>query len=159
MRRKKEIMGKYHALDIAKWFICRNQYAEEAEGADQMSLLKVLKLLYYAEGCSLALDRGSLFDEPIEAWAHGPVVKNVWEYYKDDSYHLKVESPSVSIDPQDRDLLENVFQTFGQYSAWGLRNLTHSESPWLNATNNGRVLNKEISRNDMKNYFKKHYVE
>lgn len=67
------IKAKHSALDVAKWFIRRNRI-EEAKEADKLSLLKLLKLLYYAEGCSLALNDRSLFSEDIIAWEHGPVV-------------------------------------------------------------------------------------
>ena len=45
------------------------------EGGDPLSLLKLLKLMHYAEGSFLATERGSLFSEPIIAWRHGPVIK------------------------------------------------------------------------------------
>ncbi len=35
-----------------------------------------------------------------------------------------------SIDERTQALLEEVYGVYGQYSAWGLRNLTHEEAPW-----------------------------
>ena len=61
-------MGRYKAIDIARWFIFRNSEDVNNGEDERMTLLKLLKLLYYAEGCSLALDKGSLFDEKIVAW-------------------------------------------------------------------------------------------
>ena len=60
-------MGRYKAIDIARWFIFRNCEDVNNGEDERMTLLKLLKLLYYAEGCSLALDKGSLFDEKIVA--------------------------------------------------------------------------------------------
>ena len=48
---------------------------------------------------------------------------------------------------------------FGKYSASGLRNKTHAESPWLNATQGGRRFNSEISRQSIMEYFKENYVK
>ena len=76
----------YKALDIAKWFIFR--YAEIEEPGEPLTLMKLLKLLYYAEGCSLALNNKSLFEEDILAWEHGPVVSEVYDAYKKDPYNL-----------------------------------------------------------------------
>ena len=61
-------------------------------------------------------------------------------------------------DTENQNLLEQVFQTFGQYSAWALRNKTHEERPWLEATDNGRHLGGLISRKTMLDYFKENYI-
>ena len=66
-------MKKYKAIDIARWFINRNQKDFNSGEDEKMTLLKLLKLLYYAEGCSLALENRSLFDEKIVAWEHGQI--------------------------------------------------------------------------------------
>ena len=155
-------MATYKAMDIARWFIARNRL-EESEGGDRMTLLKLLKLLYYAEGCSLALGNGNLFREKIVAWEHGPVVPEVYFAY-DDAYNLPFgEEDEASVERinsnvVDRDILEQVFQVFGQYTAWALRDKTHEERPWLEATDNGTHLKGEISRATMEAYFKENYV-
>lgn len=151
-------MAKYKAIQIAHWFIRRNQILVEDMDAEKMTLLKLLKLLYYAEGCYLAVNNGnSLFDEKIMAWEHGPVVEEVYHEYAD-PYNLPIPD-KCEIDAGDEQLLEQVFQVFGKYSAWALRNKTHEESPWLEATKNGQYLNTEISRNTMRKYFEKYYIE
>ena len=157
-----EYKAPYSALDVAKWFIWRNKIEEEKE-ADKLSLLKLLKLMYYAEGCSLALNDKSLFDEPIISWEHGPVVVEVYNQYKSDPFDLPFDENDSNINEkfcsEDIDCLEQVFQVFGVYSAWALRNKTHEEEPWLEATNGGRSLKNEISKDTMKSYFLKNYVE
>lgn len=158
-------MAVYPALDVARWFLQRNQIAVSDLGGEKMTLMKLLKLLYYAEGCSLALDNGSLFQEEIVAWEHGPVVVSVYEHYPD-AYNLPFGSEEdsaaverISANTQDSGILEEVFQVFGQYSAWALRNKTHEEEPWLEATDHGRRLNGVISRKTMERYFRAHYVD
>lgn len=155
-------MSEHSALDVAKWFIWRNKLEEE-NGSERMTLLKLIKLLYYAEGCSLALNNKSLFDEPIIAWEHGPVVEEVYQKYKKDPYNLPLDEEDYKIsekfNKEDLECLEQVFNVFGAYSAWGLRNKTHSETPWIEATNNGQILNQPISRDTMKEFFKKNYIE
>ncbi len=122
-------MGKYRALTIAKWFILRNRAQEEYGDIEPLTLLKLLKLLYYAEGCSLALNNGSLFSEHIVAWEHGPVVKEVYNNFPN-AYKLDIAEGDISeleVAPEDTSILEQVFDVFGEYSAWGLRNKTHQE--------------------------------
>ena len=156
-------MATYKAIDVAKWFIARNQTAVDTMGGEKMTLLKLLKLLYYAEGCSLALENGSLFNEDIVAWEHGPVVQEVYFNYPD-AYNLSLDDDDmkavdiINKNETDRNILEQVFDVFGQYSAWALRNKTHEETPWLEATNNGQKLKGIISRETMKKYFQDNYL-
>ena len=151
-----ENMAKYDALTIAKWFILR----DEQEDSEKMTLLKVLKLLYYAEGCFLALGKGSLFSEEIVAWEHGPVVVEVYEHFPD-AYNLDIAEKNIDelgIDENDIYILEQVYQVFGAYSAWALRNKTHQETPWLEATKGGIMLRTIIDRDVIEKYFKENYI-
>ncbi len=154
-------MAEYSAMDIANWFIERDNKAVEDRG-EKLTLLKLLKLLYYAEGCYLAIKGESLFDEKIIAWEHGPVVVEVYNEFPN-AYNLAETSNKnirfKKIAKDDEEILENVFDVFGDFSAWGLRNKTHREKPWIEATDNGAHLNREISRETMKNYFKENYIE
>ena len=47
--------GLYKASLIAKWFLYYNQITMDQEDADLISNLKLQKLLYYAQGCFLAI--------------------------------------------------------------------------------------------------------
>lgn len=157
------VMAKYNAIDIARWFIHRNLEDVNNGDDERMTLLKLLKLLYYAEGCFLALDKGSLFDEKIVAWEHGPVVEDVWRSFEN-AYDLQVDADDMKnsllkISNEDNDLLEDVYSVFGKYSASGLRNKTHKESPWLDATSGGKIFNLEIPRASIISYFKENYVQ
>lgn len=58
------------------------------------------------------------------------------------------------IDVDDENLLKEVYRVFGRYSAWGLREMTHQETPWKETKKNH-----VISQESIKNYFIEHYVE
>ena len=149
-------MAKYSAAMIAEWFLYYNRLMMRESGADLISNLKLQKLLYYAQGCYLAIKDQPLFDEPIVAWDHGPVVEEVYRIYRSNrSNGIQYDEDfNENIDPETTDILKQVYSVFGQYSAWGLRNMTHQESPWLNTQRNV-----EISQESIKQYFKEHYVE
>lgn len=120
----------YPALTIAKWFIAW----AEAEG-DELSNLKLQKLLYYAQGHHLAERRGALFTEPIQAWSHGPVVPQVYHEFKSfgsSSIDLPTSDPFDwgDVDANTSKLLSKVWNTYGGFSAGRLRNMTHEERPW-----------------------------
>ena len=141
--------------NVAKWFLVRNK-EEEANGADGISNLKLQKLLYYAQGCTLALTGNSLFDDEIMAWKHGPVVESIYHKYKSfESGAITPEEFDVnSVNSEITGILEEVYQNFGQFSAWKLRNMTHEETPWKTTP-----INCVISPSIIKDYFEKNYIE
>ncbi|NJM61724.1 MAG: DUF4065 domain-containing protein, partial [Oscillatoriales cyanobacterium RU_3_3] len=66
------------ALDVARYFLCR----VDRESGDTISLLKLQKLVYYAQAWSLVFRSQPLFFQDVEAWVSGPVVRDVWNEYK-----------------------------------------------------------------------------
>jgi len=138
--------------DIAKYFLVQT----DEDAGDLISNLKLQKLLYYAQGFNLALYDEPLFPESIEAWTHGPVVPEVYHEYKDFGSNAIPMPSNVDFskyDQQTRELLDEVYSVYGQFSAWKLRNMTHDEEPWKNA-NLGDI----ITLNSMKKYFKTQIV-
>lgn len=69
----------YKATEIANWFLSYNDYLREIEDedTDYISNLKLQKLLYYAQGSFLSIYDKPLFEDPIEAWRHGPVPSKI----------------------------------------------------------------------------------
>ncbi|GAA6618466.1 Panacea domain-containing protein [Scytonema sp. NUACC26] len=139
--------------DVAKYFLAQT----DEEAGDLISNLKLQKLVYYAQGFHLALYDEPLFTEPIEAWTHGPVVPEVYHAYKhyasgaipipDDIDFSKYDKPT-------RELLDEVYRVYGQFSAWKLRNMTHDEELWKDAYKGDIV----IAHQAMKQYFKTQLV-
>ena len=60
----------------------------------------------------------------------------------------------VNIDNETKNILEGVYSVFGKYSAWGLREMTHKETPWKSTEQNDVIDNKII-----KEYFLENYVD
>jgi uncharacterized phage-associated protein len=56
-------------FDVAAFFVQMANLSAD----DQMTNLKLNKLLYYAQGASLARTGNTLFNDSIEAWPYGPV--------------------------------------------------------------------------------------
>jgi uncharacterized phage-associated protein len=134
------------ALDVAKYFLAL-QDDEEA-----ISNLKLQKLLYYAQGFHLAITGRALFDDDIRAWAHGPVVPAVWREYNRFAGR-PIPRPSdfdpAVLDSETCSLLDEVSSVYGQFSAWWLREMTHSEPPWKSTPSQA-----VISHAVMETYFK-----
>lgn len=152
----------YDVLEIAKWIIKYNNYKNETEGEDLITNLKLQKLLYYAQSMSLAFNNIKLFDDKFEAWQHGPVLPIVYNEYKSNkSNEIIYTGDIVELDDKTKEILITTYDYFGKHSAWGLRNLTHTERPWMNAyklsqTTQSNVL---IDENEMKEQFIDKYVK
>lgn len=136
--------------DVAEYFLAKI----DIEAGDCISNLKLQKLVYYAQGFVLAITEKKLFNEQILAWQHGPVVKELYDRYKENGANCihPTESANESALTNNRDLkdiLDDVYDTYGQFSAWKLRNMTHEEQPWQEVD-----LNDEINITTMKTYFK-----
>lgn len=139
----------YPVTDIANYFIWRVN--DDLASGDNITHLKVQKLVYYAQGFHLAWYGEPLFAEPILAWEHGPVVRKLYDAYREfGSSPLRTpdEFSPERLDSHVVELLEEVFRVYGQFSAWGLRNLTHDEAPWKDTPRN-----EEIAHGLMRDYF------
>ena len=144
-----------NVFDVAKYFLMLAASGEEDAG-EAMTHLKLQKLLYYGQGFHLALNSGKpLFADSIEAWKQGPVVNSIWRNYKekggapippDENF-----DPSKCLSEDERALLNDVWNAYGQFSAWKLRNMTHEELPWRNAYEPDK--NAIIPIKSMQNYF------
>ena len=144
------------ADNVARWFLSRNNLKFFAEDTEFISNLKLQKLLYYAQGMNLALYDKPLFNEPIVAWEHGPVVESVYQIYKINGSQgiTEFEPPEETFTEDEEDTLQFTQNSFGQFSAWKLRDMTHNETPWKDTPRN-----EIISLDKIKSYFEAHYVE
>ncbi|HYD62518.1 MAG TPA: type II toxin-antitoxin system antitoxin SocA domain-containing protein [Noviherbaspirillum sp.] len=147
----------YPALEIAKWFV----NAIDRESGESMSPLKVQKLLYYAEAwAQLALER-DLFNENIQACAHGPAVPEVFHEFKKFGWEaIPTLRPALKIDSETTEILKQVLDVYDEFSAETLEHMTHSDKPWLDARGDLPVearREKVIPKAAMKEYFLNKY--
>lgn len=101
---------------------------------EDLSNMKINKLLYYAQGYYLQKYGDVMFDDPIEAWEHGPVVPDVYRRYKacgDAPVSECDESRAAIVPPEAADILFEVARQYGRYTASALRSMTHViGGPW-----------------------------
>ena len=149
----------YDVNKIANWFIWYNEYIRdfENEDTDDITNMKLQKLLFYAQSDFLAIKGVPLFNNNILAWEHGPVIPEIYDKFKingNKGITEYNENDLKDISKDDVNLLIDVYNLFGEYSAWGLRNLTHSENPWKTTKRND-----VIAIDKMANTFKEKYLE
>lgn len=128
------------AKQIASYFIVKASQMgdgnKEFSGNNDLTNLKLQKLLYFAQVEYLKKYGTPLFDDEIQAWQYGPVVKSVYDWLKCyGSYVITdfdVELEDFNNLPENiKDFLEAIWKKYVKYSAWGLVEKTHEKgSPW-----------------------------
>lgn len=136
--------------EVAEFFLSR----VDQEVGDCITNLKLQKLVYFAQGFVLAITGRTLFDEDLVAWQHGPVVPSLYERYRNGSNPIEIpETFNMRhiLNNQDiLDILEDVNQVYGQYTAWKLRDFSHIDgAPWSKVN-----LNETLCLDDMMSYFR-----
>lgn len=148
--------GKYEIQSVAKWFLKK----------DSMTLKRLQKLCYYAQAWYFTLKGKKLANTEFEAWVHGPVSRDLWNDYKS-LYSEGLYMADISVDTvgsqyedisdlDDIELLDMVWDTYGDLTGNALEALTHTEAPWQKARAGYKPsdsCNKEISLDDMKEYY------
>jgi len=112
----------------------------------KISTMKLQKLVYYSQAWSLVWDEQALFQEGIEAWANGPVVRELFYFHRG---HFLVSSipignPDMLNDIQ-KETVDAVLEFYGNKSAQWLIDLSHQEKPWQEARK-GLALNTSSNR-------------
>lgn len=139
----------HKALDVANAIL----KLSNPEVGDFISNLKLQKLLYYTQGFSLAIFGKPLFDEDIKAWDYGPVVECVYHTFKghgSEAIYPDEKFDTSFLSEEESELLINVYEVYGQFSALKLMNMTHDESPWKNTIHNG-IISHELMASFFKN--------
>lgn len=136
------------AHDVAAYILARQ---------GRMTAMKLQKLVYYSQAWSVVWDERPLFPERIEAWANGPVVRELYDLHRG-SFEV-AEWPrgdAAKLTAEERTTVDSVLQFYGSRSAQWLSDLTHREQPWLAARRglpDGERGNREITLSALEEYY------
>lgn len=126
-------------FDVADYFRWRVDY----DSGDNITQLKLQKLCYYAQAWHVTFTGDRLFEEEFEHWNHGPANRELYLEYRDMSWHpidpmdIKEEfSPADVFSIKELETLQEVWDSYGDYGAKRLEELTHQEDPWINTPRN-----------------------
>lgn len=99
-----------------------------------MSAMKLQKLVYYSQAWHLVWDDEPLFGEKVEAWANGPVVRELYDEHRG-QYTVTSwnKGDASSLTESERATVDSVLDFYGKKSAFWLSELTHREAPWKGA--------------------------
>ena len=144
------------ARDVAKLFL-----AWASENGDVITNLKLQKLLYYAQAWYLVNYDRRLFQDDIEAWEFGPVVRRLygqWKQHKASPIPYQATGREASkFQKHQLFFLEEFFRVFNNLSATALVSMTHAEAPWKDAYST--CPNSVIAADVMKRFYRKLYTE
>ena len=104
------------------------------EKMETMTTMKLQKLVYYSQAWSLVWDEEQLFEESIEAWANGPVVRELFDYHRGmyEISEMPIGNPRL-LNQEQQETVDAVLDYYGDKSAQWLIELTHMEDPWKQA--------------------------
>ena len=124
--------------------------------------MKLQKLSYYSQAYSLVRCGKPLFDEDFEAWANGPVCRDLFAVHRDRFVvgpgELSYPEPlrTGEMDNGARAVVAHVLEVLGSYSGRELSELAHSEEPWIDArtgVRDGEPCNAAISKSMIQRYY------
>lgn len=114
--------------------------------------MKLQKIVYYAQAESLIHYDRPLFNETIEAWEAGPVVKKLYKKHKGlrFSSHVKFgDSDKLSL--EQKSCVDWAINKYGNLDGDTLSRLTHLEDPWKKAAKKGKSV--EIKLTSIKKFY------
>tara|TARA_B110000977_G_scaffold181620_1_gene242488 strand:- start:169 stop:681 length:513 start_codon:yes stop_codon:yes gene_type:complete len=129
------------AIAVANWFLEKCWSEKDVPQCDQ---LKLYKLVYYAHAWHLANGRGLLFDEDVEAWPHGPVVRDLYLEFKDAGKkpirklgtRLASNGGKFVLETPNHDgsltgFFDSIWNVYKKHTGFELSNATHAiGEPW-----------------------------
>lgn len=114
-------------FDVAKYILNKK---------GRMSTWKLQKLCYYSQAWSLAWTETPLFEEDFEAWKNGPVCRELFSEHKG-LFFVSEEDLSKGdlnkLNSDQKETIDIVLRDYGDMEPFELRELSHSEEPWINA--------------------------
>lgn len=154
---KKKIKSEgYSVFDIADFFIrIASKKLIDDQLTEGITPLKLQKILYFAQAVYLSIYDKALFDEEIQAWQYGPVIKEVYIKYSEHKNNpiTIFDSNHKITDKKIAEFLKSVWDLFGKYSAYELINITHNHKPWKDSYVEG-IKDIIIEKETLRDYYK-----
>lgn len=132
--------GDYQAIDIAKYIIGKCTADNQP-----ISNLQLQKILYFLQRKYLKEQGRPLFSDEIQAWQFGPVVPEVYYQYCGFGSRTIGMDYDVTLDPQDKVLIDEVVEEKRSKKPWELVEETHApDKAWAQIYEDGAGNRQEI---------------
>lgn len=104
------------------------------EKCGEMTTMKLQKLAFYSQAWSLVWDEKPLFKEKIEAWANGPVIRELFAFHRGYYTLLNVTVGNSSVlSSEQKQTVDAILDYYANKSSQWLIELAHLEEPWKKA--------------------------
>ena len=115
-----------NVFDVAKYIL---------DKCGPMSAMKLQKLTYYSQAWSLVWDGSEIFPEEFEAWANGPVCRELYEAHKGRFLlsNTDINGNPSEISDNHKESIDLVLDAYCDKTPQWLSDLTHMEAPWKDA--------------------------
>ena len=137
-------------FDVAKYIL---------QQIGSVSSWKLQKLCYYSQAWAIAWTEKTLFDEDFEAWSNGPVCPVLFHEHQGRfmvSYSDIIQDNPDNLTTDEKDTINVVLRDYAEMSPYELRELSHSEEPYIIARNglpDGIPCNNVISKSSMGTFY------
>ena len=96
--------------------------------------MKAQKLTYFCHAWMLGLGNGPLFQDAVESWQHGPVIRALYhelKHYGGDRITEPILTEETTFSDQEEKVIRVVWKRYGELDGTRLSRMTHVEnSPW-----------------------------
>lgn len=112
----------------------------------------------YLATWNLVWDEKPLFKSRIEAWANGPVTRELYRHHRGE-FTANVEmfpGDSDRLTTDEKETIDTVLGAYGHLNGQQLSDLSHSERPWREAREgvaDGDSSNNEVSQEVMQDFY------
>lgn len=143
---------KCNVFDVAKYIL---------EQCGEMTTMKLQKMVYYCQAYSLAWDDEPIFDEDFQAWANGPVCRELYDKHKG-KFRIGVSdiqpycNEKCDFNKDQIETMDVIIKDYGEETPHWLSELTHSERPWQEARKGIPPLERSteiISKESMQDFY------
>ena len=129
--------AKHTALDVADKLIRLAQQYEIP-----VTPMQVQKLTYFCHAWKLGLGKGPLFQDAVESWQYGPVIRSVYhalKHYGADPVRNPLRPEPMEFSPEEVGIITQVWQKYGEIDGLRLSRMTHAEdTPWHQTFSRGK---------------------
>lgn len=157
------LQTSYNVIKIANYIIeiANSQENQKlvVQGKNQLTNLRLQKILYFLQGFHYAEFDCPLFNEDLMAWQYGPVCPDVYYTFRRFGNKLIDQQASnfgtnIELSDETKVFIESIYLFLQKFSTVQLVDKTHQEIPWIIAYKAyGSVINKGLIQSFYQNEY------
>ncbi|MGU9952040.1 MAG: Panacea domain-containing protein [Gammaproteobacteria bacterium WSBS_2016_MAG_OTU1] len=111
----------------------------QEQGETLLTMMKLLKYVYFAHGWTLGYLKQPLICHNVEAWKYGPVVPEIYHSYIGGTFLIRgkfINKPNkepyrTELSSNEETIIRNVYRDYSKLTSLQLSGITHRpDAPW-----------------------------